>query len=571
LAATAFDKFNFMTQNPINNQTWYWLFFALFVAYIYGLFVPLMNEDASHHANIALHMVQTHNYVNLVDDNGLDYLDKPHLHFWLSALSFNLFGVNTIAYKIPALLATLLGLFSTFRLGKLLYNRNAGILAAAMYASAQAQFLANNDVRMDALLTGSIIFATWQLVESVYSSKWYNYVLAALGLAMAFTTKGMIGFVMPCAALFFLLLYQRNWKMMFNWRWLLVFALWLLFITPCVYCYYLQYDLHPEKVVRGMTKVSGVKFIMWQQNFERLDGKHWGKGHKDYFFFFHTLLWAFLPFCLLTYIAFFDKVIFFVKSRFVYVKHHELLTTGTIIIIFAIISSSGYQLPHYLNILFPFFALITSNLLISKFETQQYQTLNVYLKVQYVVIAIVALLLVLLNLWCFPVSYWSVVGVSVIILAVMLYVFVKEHEVLTRLVVLSVLLAALTNVLLNGNVYRHLLNYQSGIGLAQVVNRNHIPKQHIYNFNYHSSGFNFYAQNLTGFVNIEQIKEKRAKGEPVWIYTSDESKQLLLNAGIKFNISYADVNYGITRLTKEFLNPDTRKQVCTKDYLISIR
>jgi 4-amino-4-deoxy-L-arabinose transferase-like glycosyltransferase len=164
-----------MTQNPINNKTWFWLFFALLLGYMFGLFVPLMNEDASHHANIALHMVQNHDYVNLVDDNGKDYLDKPHLHFWLSALSFNIFGVNTIAYKIPSLLATILGLFATFSLGKRLYDRTTGMLAAVMYASAQAQFLANNDVRMDALLTASIIFATWQLVESVLSSRWYNY------------------------------------------------------------------------------------------------------------------------------------------------------------------------------------------------------------------------------------------------------------------------------------------------------------------------------------------------------------------------------------------------------------
>lgn len=560
-----------MTQNPINNKTWFWLFFALLLGYMFGLFVPLMNEDASHHANIALHMVQNHDYINLVDDNGKDYLDKPHLHFWLSALSFNIFGVNTIAYKIPSLLATVLGLFATFSLGKRLYNRTTGMLAAVMYASAQAQFLANNDVRMDALLTASIIFATWQLVESVLSSRWYNYVLAALGLAMAFTTKGMIGFVMPCAALFFWLLYQRNWKMMFNWRWLLVFVLWVIFIAPCVYCYYLQYDLHPEKVVRNMSHVSGVKFIMWQQNFERLDGKHWGKGHKDYFFFFHTLLWAFLPFCLLTYIAFFNRVAFFVKNRFQYFKHHEFLTVGTIIIIFIIISSSGYQLPHYLNILFPFFAIITAGLLVSKFQAHEVKSLNVYLKIQYLVIAIVAVLLVLLNFWCFPVHSWSVIGVSFIVFAVMVYVAVKEHEVLTRLVVLSVLIASLTNVLLNGNVYQQLLNYQGGIGLAQVVNRNHIPKQHIYNFNYHSSGFNFYAQNLTPFIGLVDIKEKRAKGEPVWIFTTPEAKTNLQKEGVQFEVVYADVDFGVTRLTKEFLNPATRKQVCTNDYLIKIK
>ena len=561
-----------MTQNPINNKTWFWLFFALLIAYVFGLFVPLMNEDASHHANIALHMVQYHDYVNLVDDMGKDYLDKPHLHFWLSALSFNIFGINTIAYKIPAFLATLLGLFSTFRLGKLLYNRNAGLIAAAIYASAQAQFLANNDVRMDAMLTASIIFATWQLVVSAGpNARWYNYVLSALGLAMAFTTKGMIGFVMPCVALFCLLIYQRNWGKMFNWRWLLIFALWLVFISPCVYCYYLQYDLHPEKVVRGMTHVSGVKFIMWQQNFERLDGKHWGKGHKDYFFFFHTLLWAFLPFCLLTYIAFFDRAIALFKTRFAYTGNNELLTAGTIVIIFAIISSSGYQLPHYLNILFPFFALILADLLSAKYEAGQFKTLRIYLKVQYVVIGIVTLLLILLNFWCFPAHSWSVIGSALLVLAAMLYVYIKEHAALTRLVVLSVLMASLTNILLNGNVYQQLLNYQGGIGLAQVVNRNNIPKDHIFNFYHHSSGFNFYAQHLTDFTGIDNIKARRAKGEEVWIFTTPESKHVLEQAGLKFKIVYSDTDFGITRLTKEFLNPATRKQACTADYLIKIK
>lgn len=562
-----------MTQNPINNQTWFWLFFSLLVAYVFGLFVPLMNEDASHHANIAMHMVQHHDYVNLVDDLGKDYLDKPHFHFWLSALSFNIFGINTIAYKIPALLLTFLGFYATYRLGRLLYNHTTGMLAAIMYACAQAQFLANNDVRMDAVLTASIVFATWQLVEAAYLSRWYNYVLAALGLAMAFTTKGMIGFVMPCVALFFLLLYQRNWKKMFNWRWLLVLVLWGVFISPCVYCYYLQYDLHPEKVVRGMSHVSGVKFIMWSQNFERLDGKHWGKGHKDYFFFFHTLLWAFLPWCLLTYIAFFDRLSFFIKNRFQYYKIAELLTVGTIIIIFAIISSSGYQLPHYLNILFPFFALLTAGQIILKYETDKPQALKTYLGVQYFVVAVVALLLVLLNFWCFPINqYWASAAVGIVMLAILLYVIIREKDVLTKLVAVSVLIAALTNVLLNGNVYQQLLNqYQGGIGLARVVNKNHIPKQSIYNFYHHSSGFNFYAQHLTPFIELDSLKSRRAKGQPTWLFTTPEGKAQLIASGFQLDTVYSHIDYGITRLTKTFLNPDTRKETLTNDYLIKVR
>ncbi|UEG51956.1 glycosyltransferase family 39 protein [Mucilaginibacter daejeonensis] len=557
-------------QSILSSRAWLGLFLALFVAYFLGLFVPLMNEDASHHANIALHMVQTHNYLNLVDDNGLDYLDKPHLHFWLSALSFNIFGVNTIAYKIPALLATLLGLFSTYKLTKRLYDHETGLLATIIYASAQAQFLANNDVRMDALLTASIIFATWQLIELSQSGRWFNYVLAPLGLAMAFTTKGMIGLVMPLVALFFMLIYQRNWKMMFNVRWLAVAVLFCLFIAPCVYAYYQQYDMHPEKVVRGMKNVSGVKFILWKQNTERFDGKSWGTGHKDYFFFFHTLLWAFLPFCLLTYVAFFKRIVFFWKTKFSFVEGYEALSAGTILVIFIIISMAGYQLPHYLNILFPFFAIITASLLTKAYQQAEQGEIKIYLRIQYFVIGAIAVILVLLNFWCFPLTFWWVIVPAVVLLLVLVRVLFTQRQQLNKLVMVSVLMAALTNVLLNGSVYQHLLNYQGGIGLAQVVNRQHIPKEKISNYVLHSSAFNFYTQHITPFASVNGIKRRLDKGEDVWIFTSEEKRPELVQGGLIFGREYIDVEYGITRLTKDFLNPRTRHDVVTTDRLIHI-
>lgn len=532
-----------------------------------------MDEDASHHANIALHMFQHHDYVSLVDDMGKDYLDKPHLHFWLAALSYNIFGVSDFAYKLPSFLMTMLAVYATYRLAKLLYNHDTGLLAAVIVACAQAEFLANNDVRMDALLMSGIALATWQLVEAVYRRKWYNYVLAALGLAIGFTTKGMIGFVMPCVSLFFLLLYQRNWKQMFDWRWIIVLLLWAVFISPCVYCYYLQYDLHPEKVVRGMSHVSGVKFILWNQNFERLEGKHWGKGHKDYFFFFHTMLWAFLPWCLLTYYAFFDKVSYFIKTRFCYVKSHELLTVGTIVIIFAIISSSGYQLPHYLNVLFPIFAVLTAGHLTAKAERNESTALTFCLYVQYFVMGAVLFLLILLNLWCFPVKSILVDITAIILSGILIYAIIKKQAAFNKLIIVSVLTASLTNVLLNGNVYMQLLNkYQSGITLGRLVNEKHIPKDAIYNFNIHSSSFNFHSQRLAPILNgLDTIKASIANHQPMWLYTTEDGMKSLQQASIPVDATYTAINYGITRLTPKFLNPASREQTLEKHYLLHVK
>src|SRR4051812_29019337 len=248
-------------------STYLFLFALLGVVYAIGLFVPLMDNDSAHHASIALHMYRTGDYVNLVD-NGTDYLDKPHLHFWLAALSYHVFSITSFAYKFPSFLFTVLGTYSTFRLGRSLYNSEVGRLAALIVASSFAYVLANNDVRMDAILTASIIYATWQLVDWVQTKRWINVAGAALGLALGFCTKGHIAVFTPGIGILFYTLYTRNWKAVFNVQLLALIGLFFIFISPVVYCYYLQYDLHPEKVIRGKSGRSGVAFILWQQNFE---------------------------------------------------------------------------------------------------------------------------------------------------------------------------------------------------------------------------------------------------------------------------------------------------------------
>src|SRR5215213_7507938 len=70
----------------------------MIITYIKGLFIPIMNNNAAHHANIALHIFLTGDYVNLMD-RGSDYLDKPHLLFWLAAVAYHIFGVTSFAYK----------------------------------------------------------------------------------------------------------------------------------------------------------------------------------------------------------------------------------------------------------------------------------------------------------------------------------------------------------------------------------------------------------------------------------------------------------------------------------------
>src|ERR1044071_747087 len=127
------------------------------IVYAGCLFFPLADKDAAHHANIALHMLQFDDYISLVDRGG-EYLDKPHLLFWVSAASFKLFGINTFAYRLPAVLFGLISIFSTYKLAKHLSDKTTAKLAALMLATAQGFIISINDARMETPLMAGIIF-----------------------------------------------------------------------------------------------------------------------------------------------------------------------------------------------------------------------------------------------------------------------------------------------------------------------------------------------------------------------------------------------------------------------------
>jgi hypothetical protein len=79
-----------------------------------------------------------------------------------------------------------------------------------------------------------------------------------------FLHKGHVGLVTPVAGIFFYILYKKDWKLFFDWHWLIVIFFFAIFISPVVYCYYLQFNLHPEKISQGIKGVNGVKYILWR-------------------------------------------------------------------------------------------------------------------------------------------------------------------------------------------------------------------------------------------------------------------------------------------------------------------
>ncbi len=550
----------------ISNKRYWFLLFLVVLVYIIGMFVTLFENDSAQFAVMAMRMYQENDFINLFKGPN-EYLDKPHMHYWLAAISYKIFGLHDWAYRIPGILASFLAAYSCYGLGKLLYNTNIGKLAALIFLTAQTIVLGNIDVRTDAVLTGFAIFAIWQLATYIENRTLISIILGAFGAGMAFSTKGQIAILVIGFPLLCHLAYTRKWKAFIDWRVLVALLVFAITITPMLYAYYLQFDLHPEKVIRGKSNRSGIFFIFWEQSFERLSGEGIGKNSSDYFFFFHTFLWVFIPWSVIAIIAFGRRIKTFLKLKFQYIPKYEFLTLGGITLIFIIISFAQFKLPHYLNITIPLFSVLSASYLYSLNVYVKTKAIKFILGVQYFILGLVFVISVLIAFYVFKVkeSYYYFILFTLFVLII--YFCLKREAYSLRIVTLSVLTAVLLNVVLNGHFYPSLLKYQGGSSMAAIVKEEKIPVDNIYKISpMHTWSLDFYNQEPLKITSIKSIQNKK----DFWLYVTDVELERLRNNDYDWDKQYTVDQFRITRLQAKFLNSATRKKVLNKMHLIHV-
>jgi len=547
------------------SATRYWSFILLLVmVYVVGMFVTLFENDSAQFAVMAMRMVQENDFFSLFKGPE-EYLDKPHMHYWLAAISFKIFGLHDWAYRIPGILASLLGAYSTYGLGRLIYNKEVGKLAALIFMSAQTIVLSNIDIRTDAVLTGFTIFAIWQLVAYIEKDSWHNIVLGAFGAGIAFSTKGQIAILVIGLPILCHLAYSRKWKVFLNWKVILALLVFAVTITPMLYAYYLQFDLHPEKIIRGKSNRSGLLFIFWEQSFERLSGEGIGKNSSDYFFFFHTFLWVFLPWTLIAIAAFWTRIKTFIKLNFRKNPKYEFLTVGGITLIFILISFAQFKLPHYLNIIIPLFSILAASYLYSIYRHATNMALLRALAGQYFILSLVFIVTVFSYFFVFTAKSGVTYIPLFLAFLVIIYFIVKKEMPFVRLITISVFASVLLNVVLNLHFYPELLKYQGGSSMAEVVKEHAIPVDQIYKISErYTWALDFYNKRPVRIADLEEIQTLNN----IWIYANEAELRELKEAAIFWDQQYSVDQFRITRLQAKFLNPVTRHSVINKMYLL---
>lgn len=340
-----------------------WLTLFVLCVNALGMVTPIINAgDSVTYAALSQYIATHNDWAFLVLD-GQEWLDKPHFPFWITALSFKLFGISAFAYILPGFLFHLIGGYYTYRIARMFYGREAAWLSLLVYVSVFHMMYTSTEVKAETFLTGSIMAASYYWLRYDGVSKLKYLLLGALFSGVAMMTKGVFTLITITSGLVCMWMYQRQWHKLWSVKWLAALGLCVVFTAPELIALYLQFDAHPEKVVFGRTDVSGIKFFLWDSQFGRFfnTGPIKDAGGAPYYFV-AAFLWAFLPWvavygaAMVSGVRNFATRSFTERSQFVYLCAAFFIT-------FIMFSATKFQFDYYTVIIYPFAAILCGHYL----------------------------------------------------------------------------------------------------------------------------------------------------------------------------------------------------------------
>jgi 4-amino-4-deoxy-L-arabinose transferase-like glycosyltransferase len=541
------------------DKWFYWLVLVGVLVNASGLLLPVMEPDGALYATISKTMVLSGDYINL-KVQGKDWLDKPHFPFWITALSFRFFGMNAFAYKLPAFLFWLSGAYFIFAWTKKLYNVQSARLAVLIYLAVEHLLISNNDVRAEPYLTGLIVAASYFYYRSYKENKWIFIIPGSLFLAAAVMTKGIFIAIIVASGFIAEWIFKKKWSEFRNPRWWLAIFLLLLFITPELFCLYIQFDRHPEKFIYGHTQVSGIRFFFWDSQFGRFLNTGPIRGEGDLLFYTHTLIWSFLPWTVFVILLIVSRIKNFRQSTD---SGTDYICPVTFVTGFIIFSLSQFQLPHYLNILYPFLSIMVSYFLINLNVPVYHKTISYTQNILYVLFFSFCIILAIF----FGLHPLFLICLALLTVALVVYRFFPGN-LLVNIFGRSFLAVLIVSLFMNFLVYPEIFNYQSGMKAASFLKKNN-QSEPVYTFSelIPEFAFEFYSAQPVYF--IKQSELYTLKGN-IRVFAPKIKIDSLRNEGFIIQDTLSFPHFHISKLNGTFLDSRTRARAIDSSMLATI-
>jgi 4-amino-4-deoxy-L-arabinose transferase-like glycosyltransferase len=197
-----------------------YLVVLLFAAAVYaGCMVSppsLMDDVDAVQAQIARNMLTSGDWVTARLD-GIPYLEKAPLIYWLMAASFKVFGPYDWAARIPVVLAAMALAWVTAAFGVWAFGKRAGFYAGLCISTCIGLFLFTRILIPDVMLTADMAFSMWAFLramdpEEPRPRRWAFLLAVSLGVSLLL--KSLIGVVFPLGAA---IVYLAVTRQLFQW------------------------------------------------------------------------------------------------------------------------------------------------------------------------------------------------------------------------------------------------------------------------------------------------------------------------------------------------------------------
>ncbi len=552
---------SFVASNWYDMKNKHWLVLGIILyllVNIAGLFVPIV-INAAKYAQVGREILDNQDWINLTI-GGEAYDQKPPLLFWIAALIFKSFGISVFAYKLGVLLISLIGIYGTFRLGKLLYDEQVGALSAFMWATCLGYAHFHNDIHTDTLLVVPVILSIWQYAAWVKSRKDYHFYQGTLLVGLAMLTKGPVAIVIIGSAVGLHLLFTRNFQAIFNYRWLLAIPIVLLMILPALWGLYDQFGL------------EGIKFYFWTNNFGRISGSYAGKN-TDPFFYIHTTTYMIAPWLVFSFVGLFLQIREKIKLKLIPTATNEFFTLAGIVVYLVILSTAKAKNPHYELPVLPLVAIVSARWALLIFDQARYTKLR---KVVSSIHLVSGILLFALSgaflIFVFPhadVWIWLVIATM---LGGFIYVLSWKNSLNKQLTYLVLAISALLFTL-NSHIQPNLIHYQASFKACEVFNQEAGPNEKLHIFTPEARYWEvfLYSKNYGQYLVTSEDFKRIKPPTNDWIFTGPEGIQQLADMEIPVDTIGVFQHNSMTSLSLKFLNPKTRSSKLKTRYLLQIR
>jgi outer membrane protein assembly factor BamB len=201
---------------------------------------PLWAADEQTYSQWAFHMIRSGDYLTPWAYGELTFwIAKPPLIMWLMSLAYQVFGVSNFATRLCSPIFGALSLVIVFYLGKKLYNRQVGFLAALVLGTFTTFYVFARHAMTDVPFVFFILASIYFLILSEKTEKANRHAaLSGLFFGLALMTKQIQALLIPLIIFAYLVLTKRSLRFLFTKPFklflgvgLLVFSPWLIYMT----------------------------------------------------------------------------------------------------------------------------------------------------------------------------------------------------------------------------------------------------------------------------------------------------------------------------------------------------